>query len=238
MELRQYGQILWRRWWLVAALLLVVLVVSALTYRPPAPVYQATMRFAIGIEGDEPVNAASGEGRSDAWLASEYLADDLSEVLKGGEFAARIGERAGFPVPAGSIFASREHRIMTVTVTGGNQDQVQAMAEAVGAAVQDGGSDYFPQLAGVNASAVRIDGPSIGQVGRSLRQKLDLPIRLFLALVAGAALAFLWDYLDNTVRDRAEIEAMGVAVMGEIPRRPFWRRARRSGSGRESRSGT
>jgi len=117
MELRQYGQILWRRWWLVAALLLVVLVVSALTYRPPAPVYQATMRFAIGIEGDEPVNAASGEGRSDAWLASEYLADDLSEVLKGGDFAARISRRTGLAVPAGAIFASREHRIMTVTVT-------------------------------------------------------------------------------------------------------------------------
>jgi len=226
MELRQYWRIVWRRWWLVVALVGIVLVVSLVTYRAPAPVYVASMRFAIGIEGSEPVSAPAGEGRSDAWLASEYLADDLSEVLKGGDFAARISERAGFEVPAGTIFASREHRIMTVSVTWGDRDQVQAIAEAVGAAVQDGGAAYFPQLAGVGAQAVLIDGPGIGQVGRSLTDKLDLPIRLFVALVAGVALAFLWEYLDDTVRDRADMEALGAPVLGEIPRRSWLRRRR------------
>ena len=218
MELRQYWRIIWRRWWLIVALVAIVLVVSLLTAQQPEPVYTATMRFAVGIEGSEPVNSASGEGRSDAWLASEYLADDLSEVLKGGDFAARIGDRVGFAVPAGVIFASREHRIMTVSVTWGNESQVQAIAEAVGAVVQDGGADYFPQLAGVEAQAVLIDGPAIGQAGRSLTDKLDLPIRLFLALVVGVLLAFLLEYLDDTVRDRKEVEALGTPVLGEIPR--------------------
>jgi uncharacterized protein involved in exopolysaccharide biosynthesis len=224
MELRQYWRIVWRRWWLIAALLVIVLIVSLITYQEPAPVYQATMRFAIGIEGEEPVNAVSGEGRSDAWLASEYLADDLSEVLKGGDFAARISQEVGFGVPTGTIFASREHRIMSVSVTWADREQVQAIAETVGAVVEDGGADYFPQLSGVEAKAVLIDGPGIGQVGKSLKDKLDLPVRLFVALLAGVALAFLWDYLDDTIRDRADVEAMGVSVIGEIPRGPRWRR--------------
>jgi uncharacterized protein involved in exopolysaccharide biosynthesis len=229
MELRQYWRIVWRRWWLIAALLAFVLVVSLVTYQEPEPVYVATMRFAIGIEGDEPVNAVSGEGRSDAWLASEYLADDLSEVLTGGDFAARISQMIGFHVPTGTISASREHRIMTVSITWSDRDQAQAIAEAVGAAIENGGAEYFPQLTGVEAKAVLIDGPAIGQVGRSLKDKLDLPIRLFVALVAGVALAFLWDYLDNTVRDRAEVEALGVAVLGEIPRKSrLGRKSRRS----------
>jgi capsular polysaccharide biosynthesis protein len=229
MELRQYWRIIWRRWWLIAALLATVLAISLVTYQKPEPVYVATMRFAIGIQGDEPVSAVSGEGRSDAWLASEYLADDLSGVLQGGNFAARVSQMVGFDVPAGTIFASREHRIMTVSITWRDRDQVQAIAEAVGAAVEDGGADYFPQLAGVEAEAVLIDGPAIGQVGRSLKDQLDLPIRLFVALVAGVALAFLWDYLDNTVRDRAEVEALGVAVLGEIPRESrLGRKPRRS----------
>jgi uncharacterized protein involved in exopolysaccharide biosynthesis len=228
-ELRQYWRIVWRRWWLIAALLIVVLVVSLITYTEPEPVYVATMRFAIGIEGGEPVDAVSGEGRSDAWLASEYLADDLSEVVKGGDFATRISQQVGFDVPAGTIFASREHRIMTVTLTWRDREQVQEIAEAVGAAVQDGGADYFPQLIGVEAKAVLIDGPGIGQAGRSLMDKLDLPLRLFVAFVAGVALAFLWDYLDDTVRDRSEVEALGIAVLGEIPRRSLLRgRAKRS----------
>jgi capsular polysaccharide biosynthesis protein len=218
MELRHYWRIVWRRWWLVVALVGIVLVVSLIMYQEPEPVYVATMRFAIGIEGSEPVNAASGEGRSDAWLASEYLADDLSEVLKGGDFASRVSEEVGFEVPVGTISASREHRIMTVTITWRDRDQVQAIAEAVGAAIEDGGAGYFPQLVGVEAQAVLIDGPGIGQVGRSLTDKLDLPIRLFVAFVAGVALTFLWDYLDDTVRDRSEVEALGVSILGEIPR--------------------
>jgi uncharacterized protein involved in exopolysaccharide biosynthesis len=219
MELRQYWGIIWRRWWLIAILLGIDLVISLVTYREPEPVYVATMRFAIGIEGEEPVNAASGDGRSDAWLASEYLADDLSEVLKGGDFAARISERTGLAVPAGAIFASREHRIMTVNISWSDRDQVQAIAEAVGAAVEDGGAEYFPQLSGIEAQAVLIDGPGIGQAGRSLRQKLDLPIRLIVALVAGVALAFLWEALDDTVRSRKDMELLGTSVLGEIPRK-------------------
>jgi hypothetical protein len=106
---------------------------------------------------------------------------------------------------------------------------VQTIAEAVGAAVKDGGADYFPQLLGVEAEAVLIDGPGIGQVGRSLRDKLDLPIRLFVALVAGVALAFLWDYLDDTVRDRGEVESLGVSVLAEIPgKKDWWHRVKRS----------
>lgn len=232
MEFREYWRIIWRRWWLIAALVLAVLVVSLLTFEEPAPLYQATMRFAIGIEGDEPVNAVSGEGRSDAWLASEYLADDLSEVLKGGDFASRISEQVGFAVPAGAIFASREHRIMTVSITWAGRDQVQAIAEAVGAAVQEVGPDYFPQLTGVQAKAVLIDGPGIGPVGRSLKDQLDLPLRLLVALIAGVALAFLWDYLDDTVRDRAEVEGLEVPVLGEIPREKARRRGLRGRAGR------
>jgi capsular polysaccharide biosynthesis protein len=218
MELRQYWQIVWRRWWLIAALVILVLVVSLVTYQSPEPVYVASMRFAIGIEGVEPVDSVSGEGRSDAWLASEYLADDLSEVLKGGDFANRISQRVDFDVAAGSIFASREHRIMTVTITGNDPARVQAVAEATAAAIADGGADYFPQLTGVEARAVLIDGPGIGQAGPSLQAQLDLPLRLFVALVAGVALAFLWDYFDDTVRNRTEIESLGLRVLGEIPK--------------------
>jgi capsular polysaccharide biosynthesis protein len=151
----------------------------------------------------------------------------LSEVLKGGDFAARISDQVGFPVGAGAIYASREHRIMTVNITWPDRNQAQAIAEAVGAAVRDGGADYFPQLSGVDATATLVDGPGIGQVGRSLKDKLDLPIRLFVALVAGVALAFLWDYLDDTVRDRAEVESLGVPLLGEIPQRARLRLKRR-----------
>ena len=36
---------------------------------------------------------------------------------------------------------------------------------------------------------------------------------------AGLILAFLVDYLDPTVRERKELEAMGLPIMGEIPKK-------------------
>ena len=55
-------------------------------------------------------------------------------------------------------------------------------------------------------------------MGTGLRERLDLPLRLALAVVAGLALCFLCNYLDSNLRDRAELEELGFAVLGEIPR--------------------
>jgi capsular polysaccharide biosynthesis protein len=46
-----------------------------------------------------------------------------------------------------------------------------------------------------------------------------LPVRLLLALAAGIALVFLLDYLDDSVRGRSELEAMGIAVLAEVPKK-------------------
>ncbi|HUW08446.1 MAG TPA: hypothetical protein VM537_01895, partial [Anaerolineae bacterium] len=59
----------------------------------------------------------------------------------------------------------------------------------------------------------------IAQSGPGLRERLDLPLRLILALLAGLGLSFLWHYLDTRVRERTDLEEMGLSVLGEIPRR-------------------
>jgi capsular polysaccharide biosynthesis protein len=52
----------------------------------------------------------------------------------------------------------------------------------------------------------------------SLRDRLDLPVRFVLALAAGLALALLAHYVDPVIRERREVERMGFAVVGEIPK--------------------
>ena len=57
----------------------------------------------------------------------------------------------------------------------------------------------------------------------SLRNQLTGPaVRIALGFAIGLALAFLWHYLDPTVRERAELEVLGYAVLAEIPRRSRW----------------
>jgi hypothetical protein len=125
----------------------------------------------------------------------------------------------GLAVPAGAIFASREHRIMTVTITWGDRAEVQAIAEAVAAEVENVPGRLFPAAGRRRGPRGPHRRPGHRRGGARLRDRLELPIRLLIALVAGVALAFLWDYLDDSVRGRAEVEALGVPLLAEIPRR-------------------
>ena len=91
---------------------------------------------------------------------------------------------------------------------------VNAAAEVL---VQEGGELVGP-LGHARPVFRLIDPPVVAPVGPSLADKLELPIRLGLAVLAGVAGAFLLDYLDVAVRSEDELEEMGIAVLARIPR--------------------
>jgi capsular polysaccharide biosynthesis protein len=228
MELRRYWHIVWKRVWIIVALLVVVLIASLALRSKPASPYQATMRFLVGVAPEACTGDYYCYDRYYTWLSSEYLADDLSEVLKGSLFADDVsahlaqGETPITVSPGaiqGSTVAEKQHRILTLRITWGNPDELAAIANAAAEVLPQNGPDYFATIGAGEASFRLFDRPVVVPVGKSLRERLDLPIRLFLALLAGVALAFLLDYLDDTVRDQADLEAMGITVLGEIPRR-------------------
>ncbi len=74
-----------------------------------------------------------------------------------------------------------------------------------------------------------IDAGIIAPVAPTLRERLDLPIRLALGILGGLGFAFLLDYLDTSIRTRQEAESLGVPVLGRLPsrRRASWRPGRR-----------
>lgn len=233
MELRQYWHIVWKRVWIIVVLLLVVLS-GSLALRPkPAPLYQATMRFLVGVAPELCTGDYYTYDRYYTWLSSEYLADDLSEVVKYSAFADDVsaylaqGETPITVSPGaiqGSTVAEKQHRILTLRITWANAEELTAIANAAAEVLPRNGPGYFAPIGVDQARFTLIDRPVVVPVGKSLRERLDLPIRLFLALLAGVALTFLLDYLDDTVRDGAELEEMGITVLGEIPqpRRRFF----------------
>ena len=64
-----------------------------------------------------------------------------------------------------------------------------------------------------------MDDPSIAPVPPPLSARLEPLLRVALGLAAGVALAFLIEYLDPTLRGRREVEALGIPVLAELPRR-------------------
>ena len=56
-------------------------------------------------------------------------------------------------------------------------------------------------------------------VGPGLREQIELPLRVLLGVLVGIGLVFLLHYLDTSVRRTAELEEMGLRVLGAIPRK-------------------
>ncbi len=224
MELKLLWRILKRRWWLPT--LIVLLVLASILMRPsPPPTYVASLRFLVGVQ-PEPLNPdVYGYDRYYTWLTSEYLIDDFSEVVRGSEFAARVSARLkerGITVPPGAIQGSTQtgklHRLITITITWGNPEELRAIANAVITAVQEDGPRFFPEAFGYGVTAILVDGPHIGPVVPGLRARLDAPIRLILALLVGIGLVLLWHYVDDTLYDTDDVTALGLTVIAEIPR--------------------
>ena len=225
MELRLYWRILKKRLWLVLGLPVVVLLGYWLLAPQPITSYSTSMRFVVGIKPEQSDSYYTYD-RYYTWLTAEYLIDDFSEVVKSQVFAQDVAGLSGLPVPAGAIqgatSSGKLHRILTVGITWSDDAELELIAQAVVDVLGESASRYFAQLGTTDAVISLIDPPAIVEIGPSLRQRLDLPLRAILALAGGVALAFLADYLDPSLRDRSDLAQLGLPILAEIPTGRGW----------------
>ncbi|MHB9031661.1 MAG: YveK family protein, partial [Anaerolineae bacterium] len=205
MVLRKYWNIVLKRLWIMLALVVLVALTYLIFYRAPQASYNASMRFTVGITPEQSSGNYYTYDRYYTWLTAEYLIDDLSEVVKSGAFAQDVTQASGLTVPAGAIqgatSAGKLHRILSVSITWPDRVQLEQIANAAVTVLQTRNSAYFKQL-DENAVVTLIDPPSINVVGRSLSDRLNLPLRLLIAVVVGLFVVFLLDYLDSSIRDK------------------------------------
>lgn len=229
MEIREYWAILRRRWWLPVVLVVLVGLLSLLQlqpWQPNAPSYSASLRILVGVLPTASQDVTAYDPRYYAWLTSEYLVDDFTEVVRSQLFAENVSARLSaqnITVPPGVIQASaatgKLHRIITLNFTWGDAAQLEAIAQAAAAELTENTPFYFQQLGTENAGVMLIDGPAVSAVGGGVRQQVELPLRILLALLVGVGLVFPLHYLDDSVRTEDELSALGMRVLGAIPRR-------------------
>jgi capsular polysaccharide biosynthesis protein len=245
MELREYWRILRRRWAIPLWLTVAVALLSALQLQPwneRPPHYGASMRLLVGVMPAPDADVTAYDPRYYAWLTSEYLVDDFTEVVRSQLFARNVSERleserleserlesdganaegSAPTLPAGVIQGSavtgRQHRILTLSLGWGDPAQLTQMAEAAATELVENAPVYFRQLGTDNAGVTLLDAPSVYVIGPSLRERLEWPMRIGLALFVGIGLIFLLEYLDSSVRRRRDLEELGLTILGEIPK--------------------
>lgn len=218
-----------RRWWWLVLLPTLAAAGFALATRPaPQLAYAATMRFTAA----QP--AATAQTRDFdpnyyRWLTSEYIANGLADWASTRSFAEAVAgqlEADGVAISAAdvqaSVVADNARSVLVLYVSYPTPEGVRALANAISSVLQTRAVHAFPQLGQDALAVVPLDPPDeapITPVPPSLRSRFDLPLKVGLGLALGVVLAFLAHWVDPFVRERADLEAMGYSVVGEIRRR-------------------
>ncbi len=234
MEIAQYVEIMRRRWWLVALTTLAALLVAVFLAYRGASAYKATLRIAVSTaispdcEQALPSEAA-GQARPRfydcnyyAWLSSEYLADDLSEIVKSRAFAEDVGAVLGEPVDPKNISdvvrTRKTHRILTITVTANEFSKAQRLGNAIVEVLRTQAGKYIAPLAAQNGQIMVIDPAETQRGDGAAAVALEIALKTLLGVLFGLALVFTLDYLDPAVRDARDAQrTLGLPVLGEIP---------------------
>jgi len=229
MELKRYWRIIWRRMWIILTLTLVVGIASTFSVmsRPQSSAsYVASLRIALSLPpdpraGDNPIF----DSRVQAFIATEYLVDDFTEVIKSRAFAEDVKAELGDPnADIAAIQAiektEKTHRILNIEITSGDKEQALRIAEATVKVIETKANKYFSQLGTDQATVRVIDPPSLSSsTNLSRNYQMDIGLRTALGFMAGLALVFLLHYLDSTLYDAEDVrQTLGLPILGEIPR--------------------
>lgn len=225
MELREYFDIIRRRWWLPALLALAALILSTLVALRGNAAFKTELRLAVSTLPSMDQANAYYDPVYFANLSSEYLADDLGEILQSDTFGQDISKELGYTLDPGTISsvtrARKTHRLIDVTITTPTAEMGQAIGNAMVKILNDSGrtSAYLRVLDAYKAQVAVVNQPIVTRGSGLALLGAEIALRTLLGLLLGLGLAFLLDYLDQTVRSRRELERdLGLTVLGEIPR--------------------
>jgi capsular polysaccharide biosynthesis protein len=232
-EIGHYLEVVRRRWWLVAIPTLVAFLIAGLVAYRGASAYKATVRVAVSTPLPEHCTNRAAPAPSGlptafydcnyyAWLTSEYLADDLSELVRSRSFAEDIGAVMGEKIDPRSISdvmrTRKTHRVISITVTANTFDRAQRIGDAIVQVLGTQPGKYLAQLATQQGQIVVIDPAETQRGDGAGAVALDIALKTLLGLLFGLALVFALDYLDPTVRDARDAErTLGLPILGEIP---------------------
>ncbi len=228
MELKQLWAVIVRRWWLIvlpAAVALILTLPSLKSVISPPVDYTTSIRFTASQVPPSDSTHTFQDQSYIPWLASEYAITNLATWMRTESFAREItsnlqaqGKTITLSAVCAPINSDSARSIMTVYVTCLDPETTKLVAQAAIDVLQQRNQAYFPQLAAQKTTITPLDAITVAPSSASITARLGPLFRVAVGLAAGLALAFMAEYLDPTIRNRREVEALGFAVIAEIPR--------------------
>jgi len=230
MELRNYARIVWRSWPLVLGLpLLVAVLTVALAFLLPS---RYTITAAVLVT-QRPIGVREGqitlpdENNFNSWAASEFVVDDLLQVVETRRFAddiaAWLQAQHGVALEPERIQegleAERRHRMLYLHATAASAEHPRLIAQGAIAMLRENGLAYWDREESTSLEVAELEVPEEAEPEQGLAGLLlNVALRSILALVLAVGIAFLRHYLDGSLYSGSEVETLGLEVVGVIPR--------------------
>lgn len=220
LDLLQYWQVIKKRWIIIVAIPLIASLISGLvSFYLIKPVYQASTTLIVGKKAADNAQQANQLLDYNVLLANQQLAKTYGAIAKSRTVEENVINELELPLtleqldPKVSVDPVKNTEILQISVT----DNDPNLAAEIANTMADKFSDAVIHIKKVDS--VSIVDPAATPV-RPIKPKLTLNVLIAFAvgLMAAAGIAFLLEYLDNTIRSTKDVEAiLGLPVLGVIP---------------------
>jgi capsular polysaccharide biosynthesis protein len=183
------------------------------------------MRLAVSVVPDPRVGDFFKYDSYYSVLTSEYLADDLSELLRSEAVAADVSDEMGQTVKPESIVSltrtKKTHRLLDIQIAGSDPESALAIANAYEQVINTKLSNYLAFMQANNGFVRIVNRPRVERTNTLPFTAAEIGLRTMAGLLGAVGLAFLLEYMDDRLRDRRQVESfLGTTVLAEIPSTP------------------
>jgi capsular exopolysaccharide synthesis family protein len=219
-ELKSYLRILQEKWWIVLAAFVSTVAVTAVLTFARAPVYQATATYIVAPSG-EYENVESLVGVLDAMSRRVEIAGTYTEIAASQEIKQQAADALGLSQTLRNNLHVESQllpdtNVIEITVEGSNRELVQLFADSVGAST----TAYVQGLYGAYGLRL-LDGAEVLSDRTRSSRLTTLALGVLVGLALGVACALFSEYLDSSLRNAQDIEAVtALPTLAQIPISP------------------
>ncbi|MBU5443477.1 Wzz/FepE/Etk N-terminal domain-containing protein [Paenibacillus sp. MSJ-34] len=218
MELKELIQTFKKRFWLIlAAVALGTGATGLVTFYYITPQYEASSKLIVNkLFADESPQPDVNSINTNIMLINTY-----KEIIQSTAVMDKVVQRyPNLNVPAETlvhkvrVHSVRESQIMTLTVKDANYGRAAEIVNAVAAVFQE----EIPKIMNVdNVTILDKAKPGESVTPVSPNMQLHIAVGFALSLLLGIAVVFLLEYLDDTLKNEAEVEQyLGLPTLGVI----------------------
>lgn len=219
-ELRQYWEVLRKRWIIVVALPLIAALTSGIiSYFVIKPVYQASTTLIVGKKASESGLAAVQMLDNSVLQANLQLAKTYAAIAQSRTVEQNVIRDLDLELTVGALDGMIS--INPVKTTEILEIQVLNIDPELAASIANSMANEFSKavIEIKKVDSVSIVDPAVIPTNPvKPNKKLNVLIAFVVGLMASVGLVFLLEYMDNTIKTSEDVEKLlGIPILGVIP---------------------